>query len=87
MPSLRHAASTRYIALRLRSPYPGSDDARIVYLHGGAYVRDLTPAHWKFLAGIGDRHGVEVIVPQYPLAPEARVASQHLDRLVATALT
>lgn len=52
-------------------PTNAHTDARIVYLHGGAYVRDLTKEHWHFIAELGDTHGMTVVVPRYQLAPES----------------
>ena len=58
-------------AVHVYRPSQIRSDTRMVYLHGGAYVNDMTSAHWRFIARIGDRHGIEVVVPRYPLAPEA----------------
>lgn len=46
--------------------------ARVVYLHGGGYVHPLTPDYWRLVRALV---GVpaEVIVPAYPLAPDATV--------------
>lgn len=43
---------------------------RILYLHGGAYVFEITPFHWALIAELAERLGVHVTVPIYPLAPE-----------------
>jgi len=45
----------------------------ILYLHGGAYLFDLLPAHWPVLTGLADRTGREVVALLYPLAPEHHV--------------
>jgi acetyl esterase/lipase len=42
---------------------------RVVYLHGGAYVGEIDPAHWGFCARLAARIGCTVTVPIYPLAP------------------
>ncbi|MCF8608919.1 alpha/beta hydrolase [Gordonia sp. HY285] len=52
-------------------PANARTDARIVYLHGGAYVRDFTREHWHLVAELGDTHGLTVVVPGYQLAPES----------------
>ncbi|MEU6559368.1 alpha/beta hydrolase [Nocardia nova] len=39
-----------------------------VYLHGGAYVNEITRRHWTFASQIADA-GVKVVVPIYGLAP------------------
>ncbi|TQF66329.1 alpha/beta hydrolase [Rhodococcus spelaei] len=46
-----------------------ADLDRVVYVHGGAYFREITRQHWTFVAGLARRAGVEVVVPIYPLAP------------------
>jgi acetyl esterase/lipase len=43
---------------------------RILYLHGGAYVFEITKFHWALIAEMADRLGARVTVPVYPLAPE-----------------
>ena len=43
----------------------------VLYLHGGGYVRPITPQHWGFLAWLVRTTGCEVTVPLYPLAPES----------------
>lgn len=42
----------------------------ILYLHGGGYVDEMLWIHWEFLWRILWRTGAQVVVPQYPLAPE-----------------
>ena len=44
---------------------------RVLYLHGGAYIRPITVHHWRFLQALVERTGCSVTVPLYPLAPEA----------------
>lgn len=46
----------------------------IVYLHGGAYIQEITSTHWKFIGQLASRTGARVIVPIYPLAPMATAA-------------
>lgn len=42
-----------------------------IFLHGGGWVAEITGTHWAFAAEIARRSGREVIVPIYPLMPEA----------------
>lgn len=49
-----------------------SDGRRILYLHGGAYVFEITPFHWRLIAEMAERLGAQVTVPVYPIAPEHR---------------
>lgn len=43
---------------------------RILYLHGGAYVFEITSYHWHLIAEMADRLGYGITVPIYPIAPE-----------------
>lgn len=43
---------------------------RILYLHGGAYVFEITAYHWRLIAEIAERLGFGITVPIYPIAPE-----------------
>ncbi|MBZ9742489.1 MULTISPECIES: alpha/beta hydrolase [unclassified Mesorhizobium] len=43
---------------------------RILYLHGGAYVFEITAYHWHLIADMADRLGYGITVPIYPIAPE-----------------
>lgn len=44
---------------------------KLLYLHGGAYVLDLQAIQWNLIVGLLNRIDAEVIVPIYPLGPEA----------------
>ncbi|RNJ43032.1 esterase [Mesorhizobium erdmanii] len=46
------------------------EQRRILYLHGGAYVFEITPYHWHLIADMADRLGYGITVPIYPIAPE-----------------
>lgn len=56
------------------APRAGATTLRILYLHGGAYVMDLSAPQWAMVTGLVDRTGAQVTIPLYPLAPEAQVA-------------
>jgi acetyl esterase/lipase len=45
-------------------------DRRVLYLHGGAYVFEITSYHWHLIAEMAERLGAEIVVPIYPIAPE-----------------
>ncbi|WP_054308038.1 alpha/beta hydrolase [Mesorhizobium sp. 1M-11] len=51
------------------APKSGSG-RRILYLHGGAYVFEITTYHWALIAEMAERLGFGVTVPIYPIAPE-----------------
>lgn len=42
---------------------------RVLWFHGGAYVRPVTAWHWRFLAALVEASGATAIAPNYPLAP------------------
>ena len=46
----------------------------LFYLHGGAYVGEILPQQWEFIAHLAARTHAEVVVPVYPLAPEHKAA-------------
>lgn len=46
------------------------EQKQILYLHGGAYVFEITPYHWGLIAEMADRLGFGITVPIYPIAPE-----------------
>ncbi len=62
---------------------------RILYLHGGAYVFDISFAHWNPIASLVDQLDAKVVAPLYPLAPESTweagmaCAERCYERLVA----
>jgi epsilon-lactone hydrolase len=47
----------------------GRTTGHLVFLHGGAYFRELRSWHWWFVEGLVRRTGLTVLVPVYPLAP------------------
>ncbi|MEV6247839.1 alpha/beta hydrolase fold domain-containing protein [Streptomyces sp. NPDC051742] len=55
---------------------PRAPDAgrRAVYLHGGAYINEIAPQHWRLIAQVAAETGTRVTVPIYPLAPLATAA-------------
>lgn len=53
-------------------PKTDATGRRIVYLHGGAYLFEITAHHWKLIAEMSERLSAQVTVPIYPLAPEAK---------------
>jgi epsilon-lactone hydrolase len=52
-------------------PFHGKGaNGHVLYLHGGGYVFELVPPHWRLLATLINRSDVTATVPLYPLAPE-----------------
>jgi epsilon-lactone hydrolase len=46
--------------------------ARVIYVHGGGYVHPLSADYWRLVRSLVDAPA-EVVVPAYPLAPDATV--------------
>jgi len=42
----------------------------ILYLHGGAFVHNITTYDWQLLSRVAQHSGYGIIIPDYPLAPE-----------------
>lgn len=55
------------------APLDGAAKVHVLFWHGGAYIYPPTSAHWDFLVGMVRRHGWQITVPLYPLAPKAQV--------------
>lgn len=57
------------------TPQGGSERTlTVVYLHGGAYTAEITPAHWWFVARLANDAKAHIEVPIYPLAPASTAA-------------
>jgi len=50
----------------------GDFPKKILYLHGGAYVFDLTKLHIRLVDSLASRLDSCIHIPNYPLAPEAK---------------
>ena len=57
------------------TPRGGAVPRRGVYLHGGAYVFEITMQHWQLVAHLAVRTGTRFTVPIYPLAPAATAST------------
>ncbi|ORX37047.1 Alpha/Beta hydrolase protein [Kockovaella imperatae] len=47
---------------------PGPNGA-MMYLHGGAFFREILGPHWSLIAHLCQETGLDIIVPIYPLLP------------------
>jgi monoterpene epsilon-lactone hydrolase len=52
----------------------GRNPARAVFLHGGCYVFEIDPLHWRFVAHLVHETGVTITVPVMPLAPDGHAS-------------
>ena len=52
------------------TPRGAAAGPQILYLHGGAFVFEITRFHWNLIGEMAERLSARVTVPIYPLAPE-----------------
>ncbi len=52
------------------APKSGPVGLRVLYLHGGAYVKEIVEPQWGMVGAMVERLGAAVTVALYPLAPE-----------------
>lgn len=57
------------------TPKSGATGARALFLHGGCYVYEIDPFHWRFVADLAERSGTAITVPIFPLAPQSNAAT------------
>ena len=57
------------------TPKSGATGARALFLHGGCYVYEIDPFHWRFVADLAERSGTTITVPIFPLAPRSNAAT------------
>ena len=43
----------------------------VMFLHGGGFINEIVPAHWRFIGQMTREARVSCVVPIYPLAPRA----------------
>jgi acetyl esterase/lipase len=53
------------------TPIDSKSDLIILYLHGGAYMSNLLTEHWRLIEKIIRKTRASIVVPDYPLTPEA----------------
>jgi acetyl esterase/lipase len=53
------------------SPKSVDPDRMILYFHGGAYFSNISGLHWAFIRQLLLHTQSQVIIPDYPLAPES----------------
>lgn len=52
------------------SPKTKGTNTKVLYLHGGAYIRGFSRIHWDFFNTLIKATGCTLSAPDYPLAPE-----------------
>jgi acetyl esterase/lipase len=70
------------------SPKHDESDVLILYLHGGAYMGNISKQHWDFIEQLISKTNAAMVVPDYPLAPEANCSETYefIDVLYASLL-
>jgi acetyl esterase/lipase len=53
------------------SPKNTNPDKTILYIHGGAYILNISGFQWKFVEAILEKTNATMVIPDYPLAPSA----------------
>ena len=53
------------------SPKNCTSDNVVLFLHGGAYMANLTKPHWSLIEHLCIKTNSIIVVPDYPLTPEA----------------
>jgi len=51
------------------SPKTMTAERYILYVHGGAYVRNMVKQHWALIGELVRKTGYSIVMPDYPLAP------------------
>ncbi len=69
--TLHHRSSWPIYTL---TPPASTPELTVIYLHGGAWVNEITSQHWQLVAQIAHQARATVIVPIYPLLPSASAA-------------
>lgn len=55
----------------------GPINARVLFIHGGSFIFELSPLHWDFIVLLARKLRARVTVPVYPLAPEHKLAAMY----------
>lgn len=63
-------------------PRSGQAHGAVLYLHGGGWVNEIHPFHWRLVAQVAAEARTRVVVPIYPLVPHG-TASAVVDAVVA----
>jgi acetyl esterase/lipase len=52
------------------APKTNASPKLIYYIHGGAYIANMSKFHWNIIADIAQKTNATLVVPDYPLAPD-----------------
>lgn len=65
------------------TPRSRATSRRAVYVHGGAWINEISPFHWRLIANLADATGTEFTVPIYPLVPRPEATAQTVVTRIA----
>ena len=73
------------------SPVDSGSEKNVLFLHGGAYVQNMSSHHWQLVGQLSRSTGCTFTVPDYPMAPDhnymdafAMVESVYREMIVKT---
>ena len=49
-----------------------------MYIHGGAFYREIDPNHWHLIVQLAHQTGLDVLVPIYPLVPRPTATAEQV---------
>lgn len=64
-------------------PLSGRTTRRAVYVHGGAWINEITAFHWRLIAELADSSATEITVPIYPLVPRPEATARPVVSRIA----
>jgi acetyl esterase/lipase len=72
--TLRHEGSTPVYTV---TPTASAPVGHVVYVHGGGWIHEVSPQHWRLAAQIAAEANTTVTVPVYDLLPVGDAATAH----------
>ncbi|KAF3034389.1 hypothetical protein E8E12_002902 [Didymella heteroderae] len=60
------------------NPLQQSGRRAIVYIHGGAFYREIDPNHWHFIVQLAHETKLDILVPIYPLIPRPTATAEQV---------
>jgi acetyl esterase/lipase len=64
-------------------PRTGASSRRAVYIHGGAWINEISSFHWRLIADFAASTGTEITVPIYPLVPRTEATAENVVGVIA----
>lgn len=74
---IKETAVGRSAVYTISLPSEQDCQARILYIHGGSFLFEITPTHWSAVAALAEHLRATVTVPIYPLGPEHKMEDIH----------